>query len=278
MSGTNHQVTFRSRDYLSVVAHFDLEGSELRQGEFQYDIVLEEHQGRNGRGIDDYFFLDGQGKVTGGSMDQNLVASKDEMTIEEWLVKNPDENPESFYRAREIAKKQRQLMELEELHQRHNELLRELREESKDRAAEVLDDVANWQEQSDAASVEEQRRIQERWEREEERLEAVNQTNQRILGEAEARIAIKMEEMAADPVTYSPPLTEEEQRIEQGVRYHGGFSSPTGAFCATYSVRDGDSIDWYRKVVWPKAVYYFLGDNSITREMFDQAVMVPVRE
>ena len=32
-------------------------------------------------------------------MDQRRDAGHKEMTIEEWMVKNPDENPEVFYQA-----------------------------------------------------------------------------------------------------------------------------------------------------------------------------------
>ena len=165
-----------------------------------------------------------------------------------------------------------------ELHQRAILIFNENFNKNQKSAKKVLDEMANWQDQEDATEVEEQRRIQQSWDQEQERLEAYDQSNQRIITESRARLAEMMKELPEYRVTNSPHLTEEEQRIEQGVRYHGGFSDPSGAFIATYSVRDGDNIDWYRKVVWPTAVYYFLGDNGITREMFEEAVMVPVRD
>ena len=279
MSGTNHQITFRSGKFLSVVAQFDLEGGQLGQGEFQYDVVLEENRGTEmGRGVDDYFWINAQGQVTGGSLDQRRDAGHKEMTIEEWMVKNPDENPEVFYQEREIAKKQKQWDEMEAAQQRHLDFQRELQQESKENSKKVLDEMGDWQDQEDATEVEERSRIQQSWDQEQERLEAYDQSNQRIITESRARLAEMMKELPEYRVTNSPHLTEEEQRIEQGVRYHGGFSDPSGAFIATYSVRAGDNIDWYRKVVWPTAVYYFLGDNGITREMFEEAVMVPVRD
>ena len=154
---------------------------------------------------------------------------------------------------------------MEAAQQRYLDFQRELQQESKENSKKVLDEMEDWQDQEDATEVEERSRIQQSWDQEQERLEAYDQSNQRIITESRARLAEMMKDLPEYRVTNSPHLTEEEQRIEQGVRYHGGFSDPSAGHsspptqCARETILIG-IVRWFGRSITFRGQWHHPGN------------------